>query len=220
MIVNHTADFDHPALRRMAEHVYPLFDDVVFRDPISAERCASLCGGRFAADTAFWFEPAAREDWAPLAGRPTYFDVWPAHCPVRPLTTVPLRRRFLHTLVGTGICRDGPGFTALIEAHAVRLFGTSRPDGFGRPRPDDLSSRSRRRLGLPLVGVTTPVQQAVDIVGNADAYIGGRWHAGDLRLEGRSPRHRALSQDVQDAGADAVSRAARQRTFDALDLAQ
>ncbi len=39
IMVNHTADLDHPDLRKMACEVYPLFDDVVFRDPISAERC-------------------------------------------------------------------------------------------------------------------------------------------------------------------------------------
>ena len=34
IIVNHTADFSHPDLRRIAEEIYPLFDDVVFRDSI------------------------------------------------------------------------------------------------------------------------------------------------------------------------------------------
>jgi polysaccharide pyruvyl transferase WcaK-like protein len=42
-------------------------------------------------------------------------------------------------------------------------------------------------LALPLIGVTTPVQQAVDIVGNADAYVGGRWHPAIFALSGGSP---------------------------------
>ncbi len=43
------------------------------------------------------------------------------------------------------------------------------------------------RLGLPLVGPATPVQQAVDILGNADAYIGGRWHPAIFALRGGTP---------------------------------
>ena len=42
VLVNHSADFDRPELRRMAEHVYPLFADVVFRDPVSATRWGTL----------------------------------------------------------------------------------------------------------------------------------------------------------------------------------
>ena len=84
VLVNHSADFDRPELRRMAEHVYPLFADVVFRDPVSATRWGHLGGGRFAADSAFWFSPAARDAWVPLAGRPSYFDVWPDTAPFDP----------------------------------------------------------------------------------------------------------------------------------------
>ena len=84
VLVNHSADFDRPELRRMAEHVYPLFADVVFRDPVSATRWGHLGGGRFAADSAFWFTPAGRDAWVPLAGRPTYFDVWPDTAPFDP----------------------------------------------------------------------------------------------------------------------------------------
>ena len=42
-------------------------------------------------------------------------------------------------------------------------------------------------LGLPLVGLTTPVQQAVDIIGNAQAYVGGRWHPSIFALRGGAP---------------------------------
>ena len=77
IIVNHTADFDHPDLLKIAQKVYPLFDDVVFRDPISEERCRTFCSGRFVPDSAFLFEPAPMETWKPIASRFTYFEVWP-----------------------------------------------------------------------------------------------------------------------------------------------
>ena len=40
---------------------------------------------------------------------------------------------------------------------------------------------------LPVVGLRTPVQQAVDIVGNAEAYVGGRWHPSIFALSGGTP---------------------------------
>jgi polysaccharide pyruvyl transferase WcaK-like protein len=42
-------------------------------------------------------------------------------------------------------------------------------------------------LKLPLIALKTPVQQAVDILGNAQAYVGGRWHGGIFALTGGTP---------------------------------
>jgi polysaccharide pyruvyl transferase WcaK-like protein len=44
-----------------------------------------------------------------------------------------------------------------------------------------------KRLGLPLIGLHTPIQQSVDVVGNAQAYIGGRWHPSIFALRGGVP---------------------------------
>ena len=44
-----------------------------------------------------------------------------------------------------------------------------------------------KELDLPLVGLTIPVQQAVDILGNAEVYIGGRWHPSIFALRGGTP---------------------------------
>lgn len=53
IILNHTADFNHPNLLKIAQEIYPLFDDITFRDPVSKERCRKICNGRFVPDTAF-----------------------------------------------------------------------------------------------------------------------------------------------------------------------
>jgi len=216
-IVNHTADFDHPDLRRMATEVYPLFDDVVFRDPISAERCESLCGGRFAADTAFWFEPAERQAWAPLAGRPTYFDVWPHKAQFDP------SRPYL-CLGGSSILWSGwnpaemvRDFTALIEAIQAVYAGQVVLTASDIPE-QMIFEPVAAQLGLPLVGVTTPVQQAVDIVGNADAYITGRWHPGIFALRGGVPVI-ALSSKTFKMESLMRSAGLPVTTFNALDLA-
>jgi hypothetical protein len=42
-------------------------------------------------------------------------------------------------------------------------------------------------MNLPLVGLRAPVQQVVDILGNADAYVGGRWNPGIFALRGGTP---------------------------------
>jgi polysaccharide pyruvyl transferase WcaK-like protein len=216
VIVNHTADLGHPEFQRIAEHVYPLFDDVVYRDPISAERWASLCGGRFAADTAFWFEPTARDIWTPIAGRPTYFDVWPdsaAFDPSQPYVC----------LGGSSIFHDRKDWGSVVDGFArlIRHLQSVYPGTIVLTASAELDLHVFRplaaRFGLPLVGVVTPIQQAVDILGNADAYIGGRWHPSIFALRGGTPLLALSSQTFKmRALADLVMQPTSV-TFDALD---
>ena len=186
VMVNHSADFDRPELRRMAEHVYPMLADIVFRDPVSATRWGHLGGGRFAADSAFWFTPAGRDAWASLAGRPTYFDVWPDTAPFDPAAPylclggsslqstawrpVELARSYADLVTEL---RDVYGGQILLTACGLQELEAFRP--------------LARELGLPLVSPTIPVQQAVDILGNADAYVGGRWHSAIFALRAGAP---------------------------------
>ena len=185
IMVAHSADFSHPRLLEVAEHVYPLLDDVVFRDEISEERCRAFCRGRFAADTAFWFAPAARETWLPVAGRPTYFDVWPdkaAFDPSAPYLCLGGSSLF-DTADGRAIAG---GYARLIRRLRSMYSGQlvlTASCAVDQPILHDVA----RRLDLPLVGVATPVQQAADILGNADAYIGGRFHPSVFALRGGTP---------------------------------
>jgi hypothetical protein len=186
VLVNHSADFDRPELRRMAEHVYPLFADIVFRDPVSADRWGHLGGGRFAADSAFRFTPAMREAWVPLAGRPTYFDVWPDTAPFDPAAPyLCLGGSSLHITAWRPLELARSYATLVARLRAVYagqiLLTCSGLQELEVFRP------LARELGLPLVAPTTPVQQAVDILGNADAYVGGRWHSAIFALRGGAP---------------------------------
>jgi hypothetical protein len=186
VMVNHSADFSHPDLREMAENVYPLYDDVVFRDPVSAKRCETLCEGRFAADTAFWFAPAPRESWAALAGRPTYFDVWPDTArfdPAEPYVCIGGSSLQSTAWRPAAIAKDYVGLVRHLRSVykgqiVLTLSGLQELEVF---RPLAME------LGLPLIAPTTPVQQAVDILGNCDAYIGGRWHSAIFALRGGAP---------------------------------
>jgi polysaccharide pyruvyl transferase WcaK-like protein len=186
ILVNHTADFDHPVLREIAEHVYPLLDDVTFRDKISAERCLSICQGRYAPDSAFWFKPAKREEWAALAQRLTYMDVWPDMAwldPNMPYICVGGTSAFSYDETPTRIINDWKTFLrhlrSVYQGQIVLTVSDIVDQVIFRPIAAE--------LGLPLIGLTTPVQQAVDILGNADAYIGGRWHPSIFALRGGTP---------------------------------
>jgi Polysaccharide pyruvyl transferase len=186
VLVNHSADFDQPKLRQMAEHVYPLFSDVVFRDPVSAARWGSLGGGRFAADSAFWFTPAEREAWTRLAGRPTYFDVWPDTAGFDPAAPyLCLGGSSLHSTAWRP--RElAQSYAALITRLRTVYDGQLLLTNAGLQELEVFRPLARE-FNLPLVAPTIPVQQAVDILGNADAYVGGRWHSAIFALRGGAP---------------------------------
>jgi polysaccharide pyruvyl transferase WcaK-like protein len=186
ILVNHTADFDHPILSEIAEHVYPMLDDVTFRDTISVERCLSICKGRYAPDSAFWFKPAKREEWAALAQRLTYMDVWPDMAwfdPNKPYICVGGTSSFSYNETPTRIINDWKvlisHLQSVYQGQIVLTVSDIVDQVVFRPIATE--------LGLPLIGLTTPVQQAVDILGNADAYIGGRWHPSIFSLRGGTP---------------------------------
>jgi hypothetical protein len=186
VMIDHSADLTHPELREVARHVYPLFDDVVFREPMSAEECRDFCDGKVAADTAFLFQPAPREAWAALADRPTYFDVWPHTADFRPSEPYlcvggsslvwdawdpgEMTRGLLRLVDGVRATYAGQLVLTVSDVAELEVF-----------------ERIAEARGLPLIGVRTPVQQAVDVVGNADAYIGGRWHPAIFALRGGTP---------------------------------
>mgnify|MGYP002382424089 CR=1 FL=1 len=41
--------------------------------------------------------------------------------------------------------------------------------------------------GLPLLGLNLPVAQGIDVLGNARAHVGGRWHPGIFAATGGTP---------------------------------
>jgi Polysaccharide pyruvyl transferase len=186
VLVNHSADFDRPELRRMAEHVYPLFADVVFRDPVSVTRWGHLGGGRFAADSAFMFAPAGRDAWVPLAGRPTYFDVWPDTAQFDPAAPyLCLGGSSLHSTAWRPL--ELARSYAVLVARLRAVYGGQILLTVSGLQELEAFRPLARELGLPLVSPTIPVQQAVDILGNADAYVGGRWHSAIFALRGGAP---------------------------------
>ncbi len=191
ILVNHTAEISDPIVRKMAEEVYPRLDDVVFREPISARKCSYILDGDteqyIGADSAFRFDPIEDvSDWCSFANRPEYYSIWPDSS-----------RGF--DLESPYICIGGssifgrldrppydptPAFKQLIkdverDLGPVVLTACSSDKRIFRPLADELD--------VPLIGPRIPVQQLVDILGNASLYIGGRWHSSVLALTGGTP---------------------------------
>jgi hypothetical protein len=218
VLVNHSADFDRPGLLEIAKKVYPLLDDVVFRDVISFERCSVPCTGRFAADTAFALSPAPRDLWVPVASRPTYFDVWPDTAtfdPSQPYVCVGGSSIFGHHGEKETVIS---GYRALLS-HLQSVYTGQLVLTASDVVDETVLRPLARELRLPLVALTTPVQQAVDILGNADAYIGGRWHPAIFALSGGAPLI-ALSSKTPKMNALAKMAGLSEATFDALDIKQ
>jgi polysaccharide pyruvyl transferase WcaK-like protein len=216
IMVNQTSDLHHPDLYKIAEHVYPLFDDVVYRDVISVERCKHLCNGRFAPDSAFLFKPVSLHEWLPVSRRPTYFDVWPDTAqfdPAAPYICIGGSSLYMYNPQYNAV----RGFSELIN-HIMSIYSgqiiltvSGGPDaGWFEPIAADLK--------LPLIPLRTPVQQAVDILGNAQAYIGGRWHPSIFALRGGTPVI-PLSSKTFKMQALAQMAGLSAHAFDALNLA-
>ncbi|MGO9952144.1 MAG: polysaccharide pyruvyl transferase family protein [Dissulfurispiraceae bacterium] len=186
IIVNHTADFDHPDLYRMANEVYPLFNDVVFREPISVEKCRAMCNGRFAPDSAFLFSPMSLQKWLPVAQRPTYFGVWPDTAefdPAKPYICIGGSSIFSYSGKPVKLINE---FTALVE-HISSIYAGQIVITVSDIIDQEVLRPVAQNIGLPIIGLNIPVQQAIDIVGNAEIYIGGRWHQTIFALSGGTP---------------------------------
>ncbi|MBK7543341.1 MAG: polysaccharide pyruvyl transferase family protein [Candidatus Competibacteraceae bacterium] len=217
VIVNHTADFDHPNLLKIAQKVYPLFDDVVFRDPISEKRCKEFCNGRFVADTAFLFEPIlSTEFWKDTTRRPTYFDIWPdvaAFDPAKPYLCIGGSSILSYDSFPLEIIKDFSLLIRYIQSIYPGQIVLTVSDIVDQP----VFRTIAKELALPLVGLATPVQQVVDIIGNAEAYIGGRWHPSIFALRGGTPiiplsaKTFKMQALIEMAGLNSI-------TFDALGL--
>jgi hypothetical protein len=116
----------------------------------------------------------------------TYFDVWPhkAHFdPSRPYLCLGGSSSLWSGWNPAELAR---GFTALIDAIGDVYEGQIVLTASDIPEQMVFEALAAW-LGLPLVAATMPVQQAVDIIGNADAYIGGRWHPAIFALRGGVP---------------------------------
>lgn len=189
ILINHSADFRNPALREIAEAVYPVLDDVLFRERFSLDNSGYLRGDKpfgLAPDVVFKYSPIGEKCFSEFAGRENVFsffpDVWGKLDVLKPYICVGGSSAYFNKKV--------EGFDplkqyrvlclALLKVAPVVLTASSEPD-------DVFFSALSRELNLPFLSLRTPTQIAVDILGNAAAYVGGRWHPGIMALTGGTP---------------------------------
>lgn len=184
-IVNHTAELSDPRLRAMAQLVYPLVDDVVFREPISARTYGELAGENVAPDAAFMHRPDDSGHVRDVSSRSGYYSVWPDEA--------------VFDMAEPYVVLGGSALFAKREVGGARLDGLVRLAAeLGRrvapvvltasDVPDETVFRVlAHALGLPVISLRLPVQQALDVLGNAVAYVGGRWHPAIFAASGGTP---------------------------------
>ncbi|MEM4780534.1 MAG: polysaccharide pyruvyl transferase family protein [Halalkalicoccus sp.] len=222
LLVNHTADLHDPVTRDLAANVYPLCEDVVFREPYSARAAATHLDGpvedHLGADAAFTYEPVAdRERWAAVVGREGYFDVYPDSArgfdPAEP-----------YVCVGGSSIFDRPDRPEYdpepaYEELCSRLESEIAPVVLTASCESDaeLFRPLAAREGYPLIGPHTPVRQAIDVLGQAEVYVSGRWHPSIYALTGGTPIVTLTANTYKTAGlVEHVGLNAP--TFDALSL--
>lgn len=190
ILVNHTADIHNTCMAEIVSHVYPLLDDIVFREPLSATECAAFLQGKnsaVGADAAFTYRPTADPAWPSIAARDGYFSIWPDSAsgfnPMAPYVCVGGSSIYLRP--DRPEYDPIPGFMDLCKilqqkvGRVVLTAPCTTDEKIFRP--------ISRELGLPLIGLATATQQAVDILGNARAYVSGRWHPSIFALTGGTP---------------------------------
>jgi polysaccharide pyruvyl transferase WcaK-like protein len=185
-LVNQTTDLSHPGLYEMAKNVYPMLDEIVFREPTSAQVCKAFSSAFVAADTGFAFEPSPHKAWAEVASQPGYFHIYPQ-------ITGEFNPKEPYICVGGSSIyyrKDRPnydpvaGFTTLCE----RLLEQSQVVLTASAQADlPIFEPIARKLNLPLIRPETSAQQAVDLLAHSTAYIGGRWHSSIFAFLGGAP---------------------------------
>lgn len=192
VLSNHTVDLSDPELARIAQELYPLLDEVHFREQTSVEQASGYAAaGRWhlIPDVA-WAVPAAPiSAWGEMQFRPGQFCAWPDSAenfdPRRPYVTVCASSVFSLPRYKNININVFPAFIELCR----RLNATVAPVVLAAPDEPDLRimRRVQAELKLPLLGLHLPVRQAIDVIGNAAVHVGGRWHPGIFAATGGTP---------------------------------
>ena len=190
VLANHSLDLDEADLAEIAGEIYPLLDEVHFREETSFARGAAFVTpgrARLIPDVA-WAVPAAPlAEWAALARRPGHFSAWPDSAqnfdPLRPYLTVCASSIF--SAPGHENIDIAPAFVKLCK----RLNDEVAPVLLTAPcvAEHKIMRKVHSVLGLPLLGANLPVRQAIDVIGNAAVHVGGRWHLGIFAASGGTP---------------------------------
>jgi polysaccharide pyruvyl transferase WcaK-like protein len=187
---NHLCELKHPNMLAFAQLVYPALQQITVRGNASLAEARttvpSASNLTWAPDAAFGLTPAPREAFLKLSARPGYYDLFPssAHSfhPDQPYVC----------LGASALYQDGPiadrDATNWFRSLASGIQKRAQVVLMAHDYPDQiLFARIAIDSGYPLIPVQTPIPQVTDILANANAYVGGRWHSGVLAATGGTP---------------------------------
>lgn len=190
ILTNHSVDLDEPALAEIVREIYPLLDEIHFREETSAETCSAwVQPGRWKVipDVAFAVPAAPLSEWSAMGCRDGQFSAWPDTAerfdPRRPYVTICASS--IYSLPQHQHLDVIPSFIRLCR----RLNQVVGPVVLAAPCEVDtrIMRQVQAATRFPLLGIGLPVRQAIDIIGNAAVHVGGRWHLGIFAATGGTP---------------------------------
>ncbi len=187
VLASHSAEFRHPVLQEIAKHVYPLLDDVVFREAHSHISSQAFVNGKLSADVTFDYTPAPFEAWTQVASQPGYFHTFPELSgefdPRKPYVCV--GGSSIYFRKDRPKYQPVPAFMALCKALQQEVGQVVLTASAAADLP--IFEPIAKALNLPLLRPELPPQQAVDVLGHSSCYIGGRWHGAIFAATGGAP---------------------------------
>lgn len=185
IMTNHTLDITDNKLHDMVENIYPLLDDVVFREPVSARKYSHLCSGyRVSADPGFGYDVTIDADELKSDIRSDKINIRPysqqRFDPTEPYICVagnssyPTKSKY-NTDGYFELCKELQKIT-----QNILLVVTAEAD-------EKLLVKIAEELQLPIAGLHTSIPHSIALVANADVYIGGRYHPTVFAAKGGVP---------------------------------
>ena len=190
LLTNLTVDLSDPALAEIVANVLPAISQVHVREETSRAALRGLVPGMAVGlypDVGWTAMPRPLAEWGVLARRDDHLSAWPdvveGFDPFTPYITVSASSVFANDEVATRAAV--PAFVALATrlralAPQVMLVASCEVDAM-------IMRNVAARTGLPLLGLNSPLAQAIDVLGNARLHIGGRWHPGIFATTGGTP---------------------------------
>ena len=190
ILTNLTVDLSDPALAEIVANVLPAVAQVHAREDTSRAALCDIVPGMAVGlypDVGWTAMPLPVSEWGALARRDDHLSAWPdvveGFDPFVPYITVSASSVFADDEAATRAAI--PAFVELTArlrtlAPQVLLVASCEIDAM-------IMRNVAARTGLPLLGLNSPLPQAIDVLANAHLHVGGRWHPGIFATTGGTP---------------------------------
>ncbi len=159
ILINHTSDLRNPRMMAMARELYPLYDDVVYRDPVS-------------------YRNSIRGDKPHVFGADAVYTLLPDKVEVNDYIILGGSARFRYQPRDHDSLNDYVKLCEKLQRLApVKVVAIERQERKYLKQVAD-------KTGAEFVGGILDVQESVKLFSSARVYVGGRWHSAIKALMG------------------------------------